>query len=86
MATYSVGTTGYRPQNPFAIKTLTIPDTSLSNSGTVSAVSAAGPFSVQQAIMSSGDLVLIRRQDQSIGRYRIDAERSTSGYIVFLPA
>jgi len=85
MATYSVGTTGYQPHNPFAIKNLTLPDLSVSNAGTVSLVSAAGPFSVQSGLMSRGEVVLVKRQDGSFVNYRIDAERSTPGNIVLLP-
>lgn len=78
MATYTVKKTGVRPGNPFAIQTLTIPDAS--DSGI-----QASTFSGQQAIMSAGDTMLIRTQTGAIKRYRIDAERSTNGYVVLLP-
>jgi len=85
MATYSVGTTGYGPHNPFAVKNLTLPDLSVSNAGTVSSVSAAGPFSTQAGLMSRGETMLVKRQDGSFVLYRIDAERSTPGNIILLP-
>lgn len=78
MATYSVATTGYRPQNPFAIKTQIIPD------ATDSGISGA-PFSAQQNIMRSGDSMLVKTQTGAIRRHKIDAERSTPGYIVLIP-
>ena len=85
MATYSVGTTGYQPHNPFAIKNLTLPDASISNAGTVSSVSAAGPFITQAGLMSRGESMVVKRQDGSFVTYRIDAERSTPGNIILIP-
>jgi hypothetical protein len=78
MATYSVGTNGYRPQNPYAIKTHVIPD------ATDSSISGA-PFTAQQNVMRQGDSMLIKTQTGAIRRMKIDAERSTPGYIVLLP-
>jgi len=79
VATFSVATTGYRPGNPFAVKTLIMSD--ISDAG----LTVAGPFSCQQGCMESQDSFLVKRQDGSLRRYRIDAERSFPGYIVLLP-
>lgn len=79
MATYTTKKTAYRPANPFAINTLVLPDASENN---INCSTIGG----QQNIMAMGDSMLVQRQDGSIRRYKMDAERSKPpGLIYMLP-
>jgi len=75
--TYSVATTGYRPRNPFAVK-LTLPDAEIGGTNSIANTNFAGA-------MSRGDVFLTRGPDGGMRLHRIDAERSTSGYVVLIP-
>jgi len=76
-ATYSVGTTGFRPRNPFGVK-ITLPDAEIGGNNSIANTNFLGA-------MSRGDVFLTRGADGMMRAHRIDAERSTPGYIVVIP-
>ena len=72
--TYSIATTAYRPVSAPAA-TVILPDTDADGN------TCAQSFTAQQMVMRTGNQVLCKRMDGSLGWYTIDAERSKPNLI-----
>lgn len=69
--TYSVATTGYNANSPFAASNVILPDSSARNGG-------------EQAAMATGKQIMCKGPDGAQKWYTIDPERSRPGGPIFL--